>query len=214
MPEFPFLGVVASGGHTCLIDCEDHHSLRIVGTTRDDAIGEAFDKVAKLMGLPYPGGVSIERAAESGDPEAIDFPRPMVGSSSLDMSFSGLKTAVLYFLRDQEKADISVSDADVTASFQAAAVDVLVEKTRDAIARRGYHRVVLAGGVAANRLLRQRFRTELGISQDSVYVPPLHWCMDNGAMVAAAGYFIYKKGICGDLSTNADPNLPLGDQVD
>ena len=209
-PQFPFLGVVASGGHTCLLACEDHHKLSILGQTRDDAVGEAFDKVAKLTGLPYPGGVSIERVAEDGDPAAIAFPRPMLGSPSLDMSFSGLKTAVFYYVRDREKAGDSIPLADIAASFQAAAVDVLVEKTRDAIARTGYRRVVLAGGVAANRLLRERFRADLGIAKSDVYIPPLNWCMDNGAMVATAGYFIYRTQCTGDLYTNADPNLPLG----
>ncbi len=208
-PPFPFLGVVASGGHTCLLACEDHHKFRVLGTTRDDAVGEAFDKVAKLTGLSYPGGVSIERIAEDGDPAAIAFPRPMVGSASLDMSFSGLKTAVLYYVRDREKAGDGIPLADIAASFQAAAVEVLVEKTRDAIARTGYRRVVLAGGVAANRLLRERFRTDLGIAKSDVYIPPLNWCMDNGAMVATAGYFIYRTQCTGDLYTNADPNLPL-----
>jgi len=208
-PPFPFLGVVASGGHTCLLACEGHHQFRVLGTTRDDAVGEAFDKVAKLIGLPYPGGVSIERAAEHGDPAAIAFPRPMVGSESLDMSFSGLKTAVLYYVRDREKSGNDISLADVAASFQTAAIEVLVEKTRDAIARTGYKRVVLAGGVAANRLLRNRFRTDLGIAKSNVYVPPLHRCMDNGAMVAAAGYFICQMHCTGGLHTNANPNLPL-----
>jgi len=208
-PPFPFLGVVASGGHTCLLACENHHRFSVLGTTRDDAVGEAFDKVAKLIGFPYPGGVSIERAAEEGDPTAIAFPRPMIGSESLDMSFSGLKTAVFYYVRDRKKSGNDIPLADIAASFQAAAVDVLVEKTREAIARTGYRRVVLAGGVAANRLLRERFRADLGIAQHDVYVPPLHWCMDNGAMVATAGYFIYQAQCSGGLHTNADPNLPL-----
>jgi len=210
-PSFPFLGVVASGGHTCLLACEDHHRLRVIGTTRDDAVGEAFDKVAKLLGLPYPGGISIEQAAEDGDPTAIPFPRPMVGSSSLDMSFSGLKTAVLYFVRDRARANEDVPLSDIAASFQAAAVDVLVAKTQDAIGRTGYRTVVLAGGVAANRRLREQFRTELGIAETEVYVPASGWCMDNGAMVAAAGFFIHQAGCIGDLETNADPNLPLVD---
>jgi N6-L-threonylcarbamoyladenine synthase len=210
-PAFPFLGVVASGGHTCLLECRDHHRLRVIGTTRDDAIGEAFDKVAKLVGLPYPGGVSIERTARSGSPTAIAFPRPMIGSDSLDMSFSGLKTAVLYHVR-ANSGENGVRDlADVAASFQAAAIDVLVSKTRDALLRTGLERVVLAGGVAANSLLRDRFLADLGLEDGAVYVPPLKWCMDNGAMVATAGYYLHGAGCHGDLSTNANPNLPLGD---
>jgi len=208
-PPFPFLGVVTSGGHTCLLACENHHRFSVLGTTRDDAVGEAFDKVATLLGLSYPGGVSVERVAEHGDPAAIAFPRPMVGSESLDMSFSGLKTAVFYYVRDWKESGNDIPTADIAASFQAAAIEVLVEKTRDAIARTGYKRVVLAGGVAANRLLRNRFRTDLGIAKSNVYVPPLHRCMDNGAMVAAAGYFIYQMQCIGGLDTNANPNLPL-----
>jgi len=208
-PVFPFLGVVASGGHTCLLACEDHHRFRVLGTTRDDAVGEAFDKVAKLLGLPYPGGVSIEQAAERGSSTAIAFPRPMLGTESLDMSFSGLKTAVLYYLRDETGPDEDIPLADVAASFQAAAIEAVVEKTRDALARTGYRTVVLAGGVAANKLLRARFRADLGIPENNVHVPPLHLCMDNGAMVASAAYFIYQAGCQGDLATNADPNLPL-----
>ncbi|MCD6288259.1 MAG: tRNA (adenosine(37)-N6)-threonylcarbamoyltransferase complex transferase subunit TsaD [Candidatus Hydrogenedentes bacterium] len=210
-PTFPFLGVVTSGGHTCLLECRDHHEFTVIGTTRDDAVGEAFDKVAKLLGLPYPGGVSIEKTAQSGSSTAITFPRPMVGSDTLDMSFSGLKTAVLYHVRDNSANGEPLSDiADVAAGFQAAAIDVIVSKTRDALDRTGFERVVLAGGVAANKLLRDRFRTDLGLNEKDVHVPPLKWCMDNGAMVATAGFYIYGTGCVGDLMTNADPNLPLG----
>jgi N6-L-threonylcarbamoyladenine synthase len=213
-PEFPFLALVASGGHTCIIECADHGQYKLLGQTRDDAAGEAFDKVAKLIGLPYPGGPAIEKDAASGNPEAIDFPRPMVGSDSLDFSFSGLKTAVLYFIREhgplaEEGSQRGPTRADLSASFQAAVVDVLVSKIRTAVRRTGVRRVVLAGGVVANKLLRKRVTSDIGLEPESVHIPPLGLCIDNGAMVAVAGYFRLSRGKRSDLALNANPNLPL-----
>ncbi len=179
-PEFPFLALVVSGGHTQLIQCSAPHEYEILGTTRDDAVGESFDKVARLLDLPYPGGPSIQKASANGNPEAYDFPRAMREKGGLDFSYSGLKTAVLYTLQEAKgKANI----ADVAASFQAAAVDVLLIKTRQAIAQTGAQRLIVAGGVAANKLLRERLQGELGIP---VFVPPFAYCIDNAAMIAAA----------------------------
>jgi N6-L-threonylcarbamoyladenine synthase len=203
-PEFPFLALVVSGGHTCLIECDVPHHYRLLGTTRDDAVGECFDKVARLLELPYPGGPSIQKAAEHGNPKAIRFPRALAGSGQLEFSYSGLKTAVLYELR---KTTASV--ADVAASFQAAAIDVLVSKTKLAIEQTGAVRLVLAGGVAANRQLRGRLEAELDVP---VHMPPLALCIDNGAMIAAAGDSRLKHGLAGTWRATPDPNLPLTTQ--
>ena len=218
-PEFPFLTLAVSGGHTQLITCAAPHHYEILGTTRDDAVGESFDKVARLLGLPYPGGPSIQEAAQHGNPEAFDFPRAMTAAASLEFSYSGLKTAVLYALRKRQGKETAATTssedeagtlapwvADMAASFQAAAVDVLVIKTKQAIRQTKATRLVLAGGVAANRLLRKRVTTELGLD---VFLPPLEYCVDNGAMIAAAGHSRLEHGLTGDIHTTADPGLPL-----
>lgn len=200
-PEFPFLALVVSGGHTQIIECPRPHEYRILGTTRDDAIGECFDKVARLLGLPYPGGPSIEKAAEQGDPTAYRFPRAMRDADHLDFSYSGLKTAVLYALRDGQP-----NVADLAASFQAAAVDILIIKTRQALEQTGAARLVLAGGVAANTLLRQRLQSDVAAE---VFMPPFAYCIDNGAMIAAAGASRLAHGMIGNLRTTPSPSLPL-----
>ena len=200
-PRFPFLALVVSGGHTCLVDCPAPHQYRILGATRDDAVGESFDKVARLLGLPYPGGPSIQEAAEQGDPHAIRFPRGMAKSGDLEFSYSGLKTAVLYELRKNR-----ASVPDVAASFQYAAIDVLVSKTQLALRRTRAARLVLAGGVAANQLLRRRLTTELDVP---VHMPPLALCVDNGAMIAAAAHSRLEHGLLGALDATPNPNLPL-----
>lgn len=200
-PEFPFLALIVSGGHTCLVACGAPHAYRLLGTTRDDAVGECFDKVARLLNLPYPGGPSIQRAAIEGDPRAIRFPRAMLKDDSLDFSYSGLKTAVLYELRRQKPPV-----ADVAASFQYAAVDALVAKTQTAVRSTGLRHVILAGGVAANRLLRERLQNELDVP---VSMPPFEYCVDNGAMIAAAGDSRLRHGLIGDYAAPARPNLPL-----
>lgn len=200
-PEFPFLALVVSGGHTCLLQCDQPHRYMTLGATRDDAVGESFDKVARLLGLPYPGGPSIQEAAEQGNPTAIRFPRGLAKSDTLEFSYSGLKTAVLYGLRKT-----SWPVADVAASFQAAAIDVLVIKTKRAVRQTRAVRLVLAGGVAANRLLRERLNAELDIP---VFMPPVALCLDNGAMIAAAAASRLEWGLVGDLRVTPDPNLPL-----
>lgn len=201
-PAFPFLALIVSGGHTMLIWCEKPHDYRLLGTTRDDAVGESFDKVARLLDLPYPGGPSIQKAAEGGDPEAYAFPRAMAGKQTLDFSYSGLKTAVLYTLRDEPQANT----ADIAASFQAAAIDILITKTRQAIKKTRARTLVVAGGVAANKLLRERLAQDIPIP---VSVPPFAYCLDNGAMIAAAADSLLAHGHTGDLRTNANPGLAL-----
>lgn len=200
-PEFPFLALVVSGGHTQLIDCPEPHRYTILGTTRDDAIGESFDKVARLLGLPYPGGPSVQKAAEGGDPTAVPLPRAMRHADHLDFSYSGLKTAVLYALREK---DWPV--ADMAASFQAAAVDLLIIKTKQALRETRHARLVLAGGVAANKHLRERLQAELDAQ---VFLPPFAYCLDNGAMIAAAGASRFAHGHTAPLTTVPNPGLPL-----
>src|SRR5579872_285825 len=205
-PELPFLGLIVSGGHTQLVDVRAHGDLRIIGRTLDDAAGEAFDKTARILGLGYPGGPAMDRLAQQGDPTAIDFPRSMLGSDSLDFSFSGLKTSARYFLASPEGQ--SAGAEDVAASFQAAVVDVLVAKTAQAQRRLGYPTVVVAGGVAAN----SRLRAEMSAWAQSVgvrlLIPSLRFCTDNAAMIAAAAY--HEPFTRSDpLTLGADPNLPF-----
>jgi N6-L-threonylcarbamoyladenine synthase len=199
--EYPFLALVVSGGHTCLLECDAPHHYITLGATRDDAVGESFDKVARLLGLPYPGGPSIQEAAAEGNPKAVRFPRGLVGAETLEFSYSGLKTAVLYELRKRQWPV-----ADVAASFQAAAVDVLLVKTKQAIRQVQPRRLVLAGGVAANRLLRDRLNAELDVP---VLMPPISLCIDNGAMIAAAGASRLTHGLVGDLTVTPNPSLTL-----
>jgi N6-L-threonylcarbamoyladenine synthase len=201
-PEWPFLALVVSGGHTSLIYCPRPHVYEILGTTRDDAVGESFDKVARLLDLPYPGGPSIQKAADGGDPKAYDFPRGMTKSESLDFSYSGLKTAVLYKIREGAK-DVP----DLAASFQHAAVDTLLIKSKLALRQTGAKCLVLAGGVAANRLLRDRLQQEIDVQ---VSMPPFSLCVDNGAMIAAAGHSRFEHGMIGNLRATPNPALPLG----
>lgn len=177
-PEFPFLALVVSGGHTQIVQCDAPHAYEILATTRDDAVGECFDKVARLLGLPYPGGPSIQKAAEGGNDRAFTFPKGLAARDTLDFSYSGLKTAVLYTLREQPDASV----ADVAASFQRAAIEALILKVSQAIEKTGIHRLVIAGGVAANRLLRE----SACLPGVDLYLPPFTYCVDNGAMIAAA----------------------------
>lgn len=200
-PEFPFLALVVSGGHTQIIQCDRPHHYRILGTTRDDAVGESFDKVARLLDLPYPGGPSIQKAAAEGNPNAYDFPRAMRNKAGLEFSYSGLKTAVLYAMQDG-----AANVADIAASFQAAAIDILLIKIKQAIQQTDAQRLVVAGGVAANKLLRDRVTAELGID---VFMPPFKYCIDNGAMIAAAGDSLFKLGMFGDFTITPNPSLAL-----
>ncbi len=207
-PAFPLLALLVSGGHTELIVMEKHLSYRRLGGTLDDAAGEAFDKVARLLGLGYPGGPAVERAASNGDPQRFKFPRARLGGS-WDFSFSGLKTAVLREVRrleaaSQENEPLPV--ADLAASFQSAVVEVLVEKTLAAARSVGASGILIAGGVSANQALRAAFFAQ---SEFPVYIPPLWVCTDNAAMIAAAGYFRLVHGKTDSLGIDALPTWPL-----
>ena len=202
--EFPLVVLLASGGHTMLIEMQDHGRYRLLGRTIDDAAGEAFDKVARFLDLGYPGGPAIDREAMIGDPTAIAFPRAMV-HEGLDFSFSGLKTSVMNYVRKHP----DVSSADVAASFQAAVVDVLVVKARRAAEQVGAKGLVLGGGVAANSLLRQRFRDAAEIDGIRAFVPSKAMCTDNAAMIAAAGWYRLRSDGPTALDCGAYPNLRL-----
>ncbi len=202
--QFPLVVMLVSGGHTMLIEMQDHGRYRLLGQTIDDAAGEAFDKVARFLGLEYPGGPAIDREAVHGDPEAIRFPRAML-HEGLDFSFSGLKTSVMNHVRKHP----DVSTADVAASFQAAVVDVLVQKARRAAEQVGAKGLVLGGGVAANSLLRERFLsvcTEAGIQG---FLPSRAMCTDNAAMIAAAGWHRLRSDGPTSLDAGAYPNMRL-----
>jgi len=188
-PEFPFVALLVSGGHTQLMRVDDVGSYTLLGETLDDAAGEAFDKTAKLLDLGYPGGPALAKLAEQGDPQAIALPRPMLHSHNLEFSFSGLKTAVLTRLRDAQAAAGTTDDsvrANLAAATQEAIVDVLVAKSVAALEQTGLKRLVVSGGVGANRLLRQRLAKRLEKKQAEVFFPPLEFCTDNGAMIAFA----------------------------
>ncbi len=207
--ELPAVALIVSGGHTSLFDCESPLELTLLGSTIDDAAGEAFDKVASILRLPYPGGPSIEKAAKNGNPKAIDFPRTMLAADSLDFSFSGIKTAVLYHCRGQDmkgenKAD-SMSEqeiGDIAASFQAAVVDVLVKKTHRAADRIGAKTVLLGGGVAANSALREALQKFCDSSKPprKLLAAPKKYCTDNAVMVASLAYYKYKAKLFADLA--------------
>lgn len=204
--QFPLVALIVSGGHTELIYMEDHYEFKRLGQTRDDAVGEAYDKVARLLELPYPGGPVIDRLAGQGQ-VTVDFPRAWLEPGSLDFSFSGLKTAVMHTIQTEAAGTQSVEN--VAASFQEAVLDVLVEKTRTAVKHTGVRQLIVAGGVAANRGLRKRleaYALEAGII---LSLPPLELCTDNAAMIASAAYFAQKKGLRAGLDLNADPGLPL-----
>ncbi len=185
-PQFPFLALLVSGGHTLLADVSGPGRYRILGESLDDAVGEAFDKAAKLLGLGYPGGPAIAAAAQTGDPRRFRFPRPMTDRPGLDFSFSGLKTYTLNTVRDHQLEAQTV--ADIACAFQTAAVDTLVIKVKRALAASGHRRLVVAGGVGANKLLRQRLLDECGEFGVAVYYPRPEFCTDNGAMIAYAGW--------------------------
>jgi N6-L-threonylcarbamoyladenine synthase len=206
-PQFPLLALLVSGGHSELILMTDHLKYQRLGYTLDDAAGEAFDKVARLIGLPYPGGPSIQKASENGDPKAFTFPRARL-EGTWNFSFSGIKTAVLRVVHklQEEKKPIPVDD--LAASFQAAVVDVLVTKAIQAAKSFNAKEILVAGGVSANRALRQAFMAQ---SPFPVHIPPLKYCTDNAAMVASAGYFRHVNGFCDELDMDALPTWHIVD---
>ncbi len=208
-PEWPAVCLVVSGGHTHLLHIEDHGRMRLLGATRDDAAGEAFDKVARLLGLPYPGGPQIDLLARRGDAEAIPFPRAMLDEDNLDFSFSGLKTAVAVYLEREAAAGRTPDRADVAASFQRAAVEVLVAKTVRAADATGVSRVIVAGGVAANAALRERLLAAAAERGLAVSIPPPALCTDNAAMIACAGYHAWRAGRVDGLDMDVAARLPI-----
>ncbi|MEG6520486.1 tRNA (adenosine(37)-N6)-threonylcarbamoyltransferase complex transferase subunit TsaD [Desulfotomaculum sp. 1211_IL3151] len=210
--QFPLLCLVVSGGHSDLVYLPSRGEYKLLGRTRDDAAGEAFDKVARSMGLGYPGGPLIDKLAKTGNPEAIKFPRAYLEEGSFDFSFSGLKSAVLNYLNRAKMLNEEINQADLAASFQRAVVEVLVDKTIQAANETGVKTIVVAGGVAANQGLRQLLQERSASAGYQVFFPPLNLCTDNAAMIACAGYYKYLRGDFAPLTLNAVPGLPLGEE--
>lgn len=210
--EPPFGCLVVSGGHTHLVLVRDYGEYEILGKTADDAAGEAFDKVARAIGLGYPGGPKIDKAAREGNPLAIEFPRGKVRGSEYDFSFSGLKSAVLNYLNEKHMKGEEISVPDVAASFQKSVVDVLVEHSMHAVNEFGFRKFAIAGGVASNSALRTAMEEACRRRQVKFYRPSPILCTDNAAMIGAAAYYDYRKGIRSDWSLNAVPNLKLGER--
>lgn len=207
--EPPFTCLIVSGGHTYLIQANGYTDYEIVGRTRDDAAGEAFDKVARALGLPYPGGPVIDKLAQNGNKKAIDFPRAMLEADSYDFSFSGLKTAVLNYLSQQKQKGEEIIVEDVAASFQQAVLDVLVDKSFRLAKERKMDKIVLAGGVAANQGLRTMMEERGKKEGIKIFYPSRILCTDNAAMIGSAAYFNYREGKISDLYLNVEPNLDL-----
>lgn len=209
----PFLCLVISGGHTHLVHVKDYVEFEILGKTRDDACGEAFDKVARAIGLKYPGGPEIDKIAKFGDKNAIYLPRVMIDTDDYDFSFSGLKSSVLNFINKSKMLGESFKNEDLAASFQQAVIDVLLFKTIKACKDRGLKKLALAGGVSANSFLRDSMK--IACNKDGIYlsIPNINLCTDNAAMIGSAGYFRYIKGNFANLDLNAYPNLKIDDKV-
>ena len=210
--EPPYMCLVASGGHSHIVRVDNYTEYTIIGRTHDDAAGEAFDKVARAIGLGYPGGPKVDKLAREGDPTAIEFPRASVGDSPYDFSFSGIKSAVLNYLNGAEMKGLEVNKADVAASFQQAVIDVLADHTIKAALDNNMKTVALAGGVAANSLLRTTMKERAEAKGLRFHCPELIYCTDNGAMIAAAGYHEFIAGRRADLYLNAIPNLKIGER--
>ena len=204
--EPPFLALVVSGGHTALLKITGYNHFELLGQTRDDAAGEAFDKIARVMGLPYPGGPEIEKLARAGDPQAIDFPRAML-DDPFQFSFSGMKSAVINYLHNEAQAGRPVDKADVAASFQAAVTDVLVQKSVGAIQATGMKDIVLAGGVSANKTLQEKLAAAAEKVGTRLVHPTPILCTDNAVMIACRGYYLYTAGEIAPWDLNADPSL-------
>lgn len=210
--EPPFVCLVASGGHSHLVVVKDYGKYEIIGRTRDDAAGEAFDKVARAIGLGYPGGPKIDKLAKEGNPDAILFPRAKVAENEFDFSFSGLKSAVLNYINGCAMKGIEVNKADVAASFQKAVIDVLVEHSLHGVKECGMNKFAIAGGVASNSSLRAAFEEQCQSRGIEFYHPSPVYCTDNAAMIGVAGYYEFIKGNRSGLDLNAVPNLKLGER--
>lgn len=210
--EPPFICLVVSGGHTHLVKVNDYGEYEILGRTRDDAAGEAFDKVARAIGLGYPGGPKIDRLSKEGDPLAIHFPKAKIEDAPYDFSFSGLKSAVLNYLNGCKMKGEEINEADVAASFQKAVTDVLVEHAILAVKESGMDKLAIAGGVASNGTLRAAMEKACAKNHIKFYRPSPIFCTDNAAMIGAAGYYEYKKGVRHGWDLNAVPNLKLGER--
>jgi N6-L-threonylcarbamoyladenine synthase len=206
-PPYPFLALLVSGGHSQVVAVDSATQMTILGRTRDDAAGEAYDKTARLLGLGYPGGPELDRLAQTGNPKAIAFPRHRPDRGSLDLSFSGLKTSVRYYLESAAGRD--AKREDVAASFQAAVIDVLMARVASAYERSSYRAVVLSGGVAANSALQHALRTWGEKRNVPVFIPPPKYCTDNAAMIAAAAYYQGEAARANALTLSADPDLRM-----
>lgn len=206
----PFISMVVSGGHSHLVYVKDYGEYEILGRTRDDAVGEAFDKVARVIGLGYPGGPKIDKIAKEGNPDAIDFPRSYLEKGSYDFSFSGVKSAVLNYINQCKMKNEEISVPDIAASFQKAVVEVIVNKTIQAAKAHGIDKVALAGGVAANTWLRQEMDKACSEAGITLNYPSMVYCTDNAAMIGAAAYHEYLKGVRHGMDLNAVPHLQLG----
>lgn len=207
-PEFPFICLTVSGGHTQIVLVKDYLEMEILGETQDDAVGEAFDKSAKLLGLPYPGGPLIDKYAQDGNPQAYSFPK--VDTPGLNFSFSGIKTAILYFLQNNTMKDeqfIAKNLNDICASIQYTLIDILMRKLRKAVQETEIREVAIAGGVSANKGLRNVLETEAQIKGWKVYVPDFQYCTDNAAMIAMAAHFKYVKGDFSSQALVPDPRM-------
>lgn len=211
--EPPFLCLVVSGGHTHLVKVVDYDQFEIIGKTRDDAAGEAFDKVARAIGLGYPGGPKIDALAKEGDRNAIAFPRAKVEGNEYDFSFSGLKSSVLNYLNQCEMKQVEVNRADVAASFQYAVIDVLTTHAIHAAKELGIDKLAIAGGVASNSSLRQNLQEACDREGIRFYHPSPIFCTDNAAMIGVAGYYAYQNGVRHGLDLNAVPNLKIGQRI-
>ncbi|MCH5298898.1 MAG: tRNA (adenosine(37)-N6)-threonylcarbamoyltransferase complex transferase subunit TsaD [Ruminococcus sp.] len=205
----PFMCLVVSGGHSHIVMVEDYTKMKVIGRTRDDAAGEAFDKAARTMNMPYPGGIEMDKIAESGDPKAFKFPRPVVHDAPYDFSFSGLKTSVINLIHNMEQRGEEIPKADICASFRSAVVELLVSNTIKACEDFDIKTLVIAGGVSANSLLRTRFAEESEKHGIKFYKPDKSVCTDNAAMVGSQGYYEYLNGNIADLSLNAVATLPI-----
>ncbi|MCI7146380.1 MAG: tRNA (adenosine(37)-N6)-threonylcarbamoyltransferase complex transferase subunit TsaD [Clostridiales bacterium] len=207
--EPPFMALIVSGGHTNIAEVTGYNSCRILGGTRDDAVGEAYDKVARVLGLGYPGGPKIDRIAREGDPHSVEFKRVFLEKGSMDFSFSGIKTGVLNYVNSEKQAGREISVPDVAAAFQEAVLEVIVTKTVQAAVDMKMDRIVMAGGVAANSRLREMMEEACGSRGIRLLYPSPVLCTDNAAMIGCAAYYRYLEGDFDDLTLDATPNLPL-----